>query len=157
VTSVNAAPFTGSNAISFRGNWPVIGDTIIRCRFSGSTEGIRDLVGTVVPGTPNAVFFYPDTQIPAVGNITFKNENSNPVGANVARQPNLAFSDVQQNSSPFRTPVLSPADSRVGVVTFVFLKSQGSAVSLTNVTDQAWRAVLASNRGVPLNVFTGPR
>src|SRR4030095_15008079 len=79
VTSVNAAPFTGSNAISFRGNWPVIGDTIIRCRFSGSTEGIRDLVGTVVPGTPNDVFYYPDTDIPAGGNITFKNENSNHV------------------------------------------------------------------------------
>jgi hypothetical protein len=26
---------------------------------------------------------------------------------------------------------------------------------LTNVTDQAWKAVLGSNRGVPLNVFTG--
>jgi hypothetical protein len=154
VTSVAAAPFTGSNAISFRGNWPVIGDTIVRCRFSGSTEGIRDLVGTVVPGTPNDVFYYPDTDIPAIGNITFKNENGNPVGANVARKPDLAFSDVQQNSSPFRTPVLSPADSRVGVVTFVFCKSQGSSVNLTNVTAQAWRAALGSNRGVPLNVFT---
>jgi hypothetical protein len=154
VTSVAASPFTGSNAISFRGNWPVIGDTIIRCRFSGSTEGIRDLVGTTVPGTPNDVFYYPDTDIPAIGNITFKNENGNPVGANVAKKPDLAFSDVQQNSSPFRTPVLSPADSRVGVITFVFCKSQGSSVNLTNVTSQAWRAVLGSNRGVPLNVFT---
>jgi hypothetical protein len=150
----NNTNFTGANAISFRGNWPVIGDTIIRCRFSGSTEGIRDLVGTTVPGTPNDVFYYPDGSIPAVGTITSLNENGNPVGANVARKPDLAFSDVQQNSSPFRTPVLSPADSRVGVVTFVFLKSQGSSANLTNVTNQAWRALLANNRGVPLNVFT---
>ncbi len=155
VTSVTSGSYTGSNAISFRGNWPGVGDTIVRCRFSGSTEGIRDLVGTTVPGTPNDVFYYPDTDIPAIGSVTYKSENSNPLGANVARKPDVAFSDVQQTSSPYRSPVLGPADSRVGVVTFVFAKSQGSSANLTNVTAQAWRAVLGSNRGVPLNVFTG--
>jgi hypothetical protein len=154
----NNTNYTGANAISFRGNWPALGDTIIRCRFSGSTEGIRDLVGTTVPGTPNDVFYYPDSDIPALAgpaNFVNKNENSNPATANVAFKPDVAFSDVQQTSSPYRTPVLQPADSRVGVVTFVFCKSQGSSANLTNVTAQAWRAVLASNRGVPLNVFTG--
>lgn len=151
----SSSNYTGANAISFRGNFTTVGDTIIRCRFSGSTEGIRDLVGTTVPGTPNDVFYYPDASIPAAGTITSLNQNSNPTGANVAQKPDLAFSDVQQTSSPYRTPVLQPADSRVGVVTFVFCKSQGSSTNLTNVTDQAWKAVLASNRGVPLNVFTG--
>jgi hypothetical protein len=69
----------------------------------------------------------------------------------VALKPDLAFSDVQQTSSPFRNPTLQPADSRVGVVTFVFLKSQGSSANLTNVTDQMWKAVLGNNRGVPLS------
>lgn len=155
ITSATSGSYTGSNAISFRGNFTTVGDTIIRCRFSGSTEGVRDLVGTIVPGTPNDVFYYADTDIPAVGLVTYRAENSNPVTANVAQKPDLAYSDVQQNNSPFRTPVLSPADSRVGVVTFVFAKSQGSSANLTNVTDQAFAAALSSSRGVPLNVFTG--
>jgi hypothetical protein len=54
--------YTSANAISFRGNFGDVGDTIIRCRFSGSTEGIRDLVGDGT--TPNDVFFYPDSLIP---------------------------------------------------------------------------------------------
>lgn len=150
-----AATVNGSNAISFRGNFTTVGDTIIRCRFSGSTEGVRDLVGTAIPGTPNDVFFYPDTDIPAAGVLTYKGENSNPLNANVAQKPDVAFSDVQQNNTPFRTPVLGPTDSRVGVVTFAFAKSQGSSANLTNVTDQQWKAVLGNIRGVPLNVFTG--
>ena len=145
----------GANAISFFGTFAGLPNTTIRCRFSGATEGIRDLVGTTVPGTPNDVFYYPDALIPAIGTITALNQNSNPVGANVALKPDVAFSDVQQTNSPYRTPVLGPADSRVGVVTFVFCKSEGSSANLTNVTAQAWRATLASNRGVPLNVYTG--
>lgn len=144
---------SGANAISFRGNWPVIGDTIIRCRFSGSTEGIRDLAQN------NDVLYYSDAAIPSAGNMTFVNSNSNPtVGAtpaNVAQKANLAFSDIQQSNTPYRTPALSPADSRVGVITFVFLKSQGSSANLTNVTPQAWGALLRNNRGVPLSTFTG--
>jgi hypothetical protein len=153
VTSAASGSYTGSNAISFRGNFTTVGDTIIRCRFSGSTEGIRDLVGNGT--TPNDVFFYDDAQIPAVGSVAYKNENSNPATANVARKPDLAFSDVQQNNTPFRTPVLSPADSRVGVITFVWAKSQGSSPNLTNVTAQNWRAALSNPRGVPLSLFTG--
>ncbi len=155
----NAAATTasaiGANAISFFGTFGGVPNTTIRCRFSGSTEGIRDLVGTITPGTPNDVFYYPDALIPAAGTITALNQNSNPVGANVALKPDVAFSDVQQNSSPYRVPTLGPADSRVGVVTFVFCKSEGSSPNLTNVTAQAWRAALTNARGVPLNVFTG--
>jgi|GEM_PF-548014 len=144
----------GANAISFRGNWPVIGDTIIRCRFSGSTEGIRDLVQN------NDVLYYDDSSIPAGnGTITNINSNSNPTAgstpANVPQKADLAFSDIQQANTPYRTPTLSPGDSRVGVITFVFLKSQGSSANLTNVTDQAWGALLRNNRGVPLSTFTG--
>lgn len=155
VHSGAAGAQTGANAISFNGTFAGIPNTTIRCRFSGSTEGIRDLVGTIVPGTPNDIFVYPDASIPAAGTITALNQNSNPVGANVAVKPDVAFSDVQQNNSPYRFPLLGPGDSRVGVVTFVFAKSEGSSPNLTNVTAQAWRAALSSNRGVPLNVFTG--
>lgn len=154
--AATTASAAGANAISFRGNFTSVGDTIIRCRFSGSTEGIRDLVGTNTPGTPNDVFFYDDTLIPAAGVITAVNQNSNPQPtANVPQKPDVAFSDVQQNNSPFRTPVLAPSDSRVGVITFVFAKSQGSSANLTNVTDQAFAAAMQNFRGVPLSVFTG--
>lgn len=153
-TAATTASAAGANAVSIRGTWPgVAGVTTIRCRFSGSTEGIRDLVGT--GPVPNDVFYYPDASIPAAGVITALSQNSNPVGANVALKPDVAFSDVQQTSTPSLAFTLGPADSRVGVVTFVFCKSQGSSANLTNVTTQAWKAVLASNRGVPLNVFTG--
>lgn len=145
--------YESANAISFRGNWPVVGDTIIRCRFSGSTEGIRDLTQN------NDVLFYADAAIPAVNNITSVNANSNPTtgspAAATAFKADLAFSDIQQANTPYRTTTLSPADSRVGVVSFVFLKSQGSSAAITNVTDQSWGALLRSNRGVPLSTFTG--
>lgn len=145
--------YESANAISFRGNWPVVGDTIIRCRFSGSTEGIRDLTQN------NDVLFYADAAIPAAGTITSVNANSNPTTgatpANTAFKADLAFSDIQQANTPYRTTTLSPADSRVGVITFVFLKSQGSSANLTNVTDQSWGALLRSNRGVRLSTFTG--
>lgn len=153
-TAATLASAEGANAISFSGTFAgVAGTTIIRCRWSGSTEGIRDLVGT--GGVSNDVFYYPDASIPAIGTNTPLSQNTNPVGANVAQKPDVAFSDVQQTSSPSRTPTLAPADSRVGVITFSFVKSQGSSANLTNVTAQAWRAALGSNRGVPLNVFTG--
>lgn len=153
-TAATTASAAGANAVSIRGTWPgVAGVTTIRCRFSGSTEGVRDLVGN--GATPNDVFYYPDASIPAAGTITFLNQNSNPVGANVPLKPDVAFSDVQQTSTPSLAFTLGPADSRVGVVTFVFCKSQGSSANLSNVTDQAWKAVLTNTRGVPLNVFTG--
>lgn len=156
ISSVHStANYNGSNAISFRGTIAgVAGETIVRARFSGSTEGIRDLVGNGTSASAD-VFYYPDASIPAVGNITYTNTNSNPTDANVAQKPDVAFSDVQQNSSPFRAPVLGPADSRVGAVTFVFAKSQGSATTLTNVTAQAWKAAINNARGVQLSVFTG--
>ena len=145
--------FDGANAISFRGTWPGVGDTIIRCRFSGSTEGIRDLTQN------NDVLFYADAAIPAAGTITSVNANSNPTtgspAAATAFKADLAFSDIQQANTPYQTTTLSPADSRVGVVSFVFLKSQGSSAAITNVTDQSWGALLRNNRGVPLSTFTG--
>lgn len=152
-TAATQSSATGANAISFRGNWPGVGDTIIRCRFSGSTEGLRDLTQN------NDVLYYADAAIPAAGTITPISSNSNPTTgstpANVAQKADLAFSDVQQANSPYRTPALQPADSRVGVITFVFLKSQGSSANLTNVTAQSWGALLRNNRGVPLSTFTG--
>jgi hypothetical protein len=152
-SNTSTSNYDSANAISFRGNWPVVGDTIIRCRFSGSTEGIRDLTQN------NDVLFYADASIPSAGTITFVNANSNPTtgspAAATAFKADLAFSDVQQANTPYRTTTLSPSDSRVGVIAFVFLKSQGSSAAITNVTDQSWGALLRSSRGVPLSTFTG--
>ncbi|HEX8296363.1 MAG TPA: hypothetical protein VF593_08695 [Chthoniobacteraceae bacterium] len=104
------------------------------------------------------MFYYPDSDIPAAGTITFKpNEQSNPVSANVARKAKFTFSDVQQTSSPFRTPILNPAESRVGVVTFTMLKNEGAqGANLTNVTSQAFETLLSSTQGTAfLDLFTG--
>lgn len=149
VTSVaSTAALTGSNAITFRGTSfnGVAGDTIIRCRFSGSAEGIRDIIQN------NNVLYYP---APAAGvtAIDFRNDNTNMVGATDALKPEASLSDVQQTSTPFRTPTLT--NTRLGVVPFVFLKSQGSSPNVTNVTEKLYRAVLGNSRGIALSQFTG--
>jgi hypothetical protein len=63
----------------------------------------------------------------------------------------ITMSDTKQSSTPFPTPQLS--GFQVGVVPFIWLKSNGAPSSLTNITALLGRAVLSG--GARLSQFTG--
>ncbi|MBN8709768.1 MAG: hypothetical protein BGO12_03420 [Verrucomicrobia bacterium 61-8] len=143
-----AGNLTASNKAVFVGTFPgVSGTTTIRTSFNGSTEGLRAVaLGDVQP--EHRPSFLTAAAITAAG------ENSGKTSPTETVHPKFSFSDVLQSTSPIASPVLNPADARVGVVTFTFIANEGAPANWTNVTNQQWKALLA-NGVQPLALFTG--
>lgn len=143
-----AGGYTGATQSIFRGNFPGIGaDTIIRCTWTGSVEGIRDLA---IPQTQNFL----TTAAFSAGTSATGPSGSNerfgvPAGTDPAL-PKFAFSDVFPSSSPYDVSNLTA--TTVGVITFVMVANEGAPAGLTNVTTQQFRALFASGFQ-PLNYF----
>jgi hypothetical protein len=145
--SAAAGSLNNANYAIFRGTWPgVSGVTTVRTSWSGSSEGVRD----VVTNTPVPVLI-PDN-LPAGNGENALNNNSTQPPTTISAK--FTFSDVYQTSTPFTSPVLNPADARTGVVTFTMLANAGAPAGLTNVTAQQFKALFG--RGFqPLSLFTG--
>lgn len=113
---------------------------IIRCGWSGSTAGIRD----VAQGN-NLNFI--DESVLGSGSGT----GSTPVGTD-PDVPHVAMSDVAQSSSIYTTPTLT--DSTVAVTPFRFIASNGAPADLTDVSSMNYRSLLGAGE-LPLALFTG--
>ena len=143
---------SASRAI-FKGNFPgITGQTVVRCAWNGSVEGIKALVDNTAWPT-----FYQNvngnfvTAAAANGGETHK-DTANFASSTETSQPEFAFSDVSKTSTPFAAQSFSPSNPQVGVVVFTMLTNDGSTI--TNVTGQQFRA-LFSNGSQPLRLFTG--
>lgn len=144
---------SGANKAIFKGTFQgVNGETVVRCSWNGSVEGIRALVDT----TYNPEYYQNVngnfvTAPAANGGETHKDTVGFAKSVE-ASQSEIAFSDVTKNSTPFAASTLSPASPQVGVVVFTMLTNEGSTI--TNVTSKQFRA-LFSNGSQPLSLFTG--
>ena len=139
-TSGTLASLQGTTSSIFRGNFPGVGDMIIRCTFTGSVEGIRDLA------VPQNQVFLPASALSA-GGTTYTGPNSvtaryGAAAANDSAPAKFAFSDVYATSSPYDVSGLT--DTPIGVILFVPVANKGVSANLTNVTTQAYRALCGS-------------
>jgi hypothetical protein len=140
-----AGSLNTANRAIFVGTFPgVSGTTTIRTSWNGSTEGIR---AVALGGAFNPTFL-------TAAAITAPGENPNKTSPTNTVHPKFSFSDVRQSSSPITSPTLSPADARVGVVTFAMVANEGAPANLTNTTSQQLKALNAQGFQ-PLSLFTG--
>ncbi len=138
--------YKSSKRSVWRGNFPgVDGITTIRCTFTGSVEGIRAIA--VTDGTYDETFLANST-------LAVSGENANATTQTGKLPAKFAFSDVYQTSTPIVSPVLNPADARVGVVTFTPLANESAPAGLNNLTSQQARALFTAGLQ-PLSIFTG--
>jgi len=148
--------YTGATRAIFIGNFPgVTGTTTIRCCFTGSVEGIRALV----PGAADPV--PPTYYQPALLTGT----TATAVGAELANQgttgaaalggiSDIAFSDVTKSSTPYSAASLQPSTPSAGVILFTMIGNEGFPTSVTSITAQQFRALLAGGFQ-PLSLLTG--
>jgi len=152
-TSLNSASqaiFTGTTVA------PTSTSVIIKTSWSGSVGGLLVLTNNLV---------VPNTGIGVVGgwlvNGTTQSTSGSPNanGSNIdpAATADASFSDSFQSSTLASTPVLTGANNYqfgiVGVIPFEWVKGNGAAAGITNVTSIVAQAALAG--GVSLMQFTG--
>lgn len=149
-----AGAFSGATLSIWKGSFPgVTGVTTIRTSFNGSVEGIRALVDSPTEDPPYYTSIAGNLVTAAA--IGGGETNKDTVGfakTTAKSQSEFAFSDVNKASTPYSGFALQPANPAVGVVVFTMLTNEGS--SITNVTSQQFRALLA-NGNQPLSLFTG--
>ena len=146
--------YTGATRAIFIGTYPgVTGTTTIRCCFTGSVEGVRALIPTVVDPLPptyyQASLLSGTTAV--VGGAELNAQGTTGVAA-LGGPSDIAFSDVSSSSTPYASYSLLPADPAAGVIVFTMLTNKGSSV--TAVTAQQFRALLTKGFQ-PLSLFTG--
>ncbi len=154
----NSSSFSAANLSIFIGNVTgITGNTIIRCSWSGSTEGIRDLV------TSGNVSFL------EVGNVFSQTNSTGFFAANssteISTNSSIGFTDSDKSLTPFNSSQLSVLTQvDVGVIVFVPIASKnsnttalftsGNASDLGNVSQKQLNALFTG--GVrPLSFFTG--
>lgn len=135
----NTATASSSNRITWSGVMPGLfsGQTVtVRANYSGSIEGIQSLVQNL--------------------DEVFLASSTDGVGTLLTNKADLAFSDVFQSTTAFKTPALQPTGNgaAVGVVPFVFFKSESSPVTVTNI-GPAQYGTLFANGQQDLMTFTG--
>lgn len=123
---------SSANRITWSGTIPALFGAqavTIYANYSGSVEGVGSI-------SQNAL----ETYLATDGVTTF------------THLADLAFSDVFQSSTIYKTPTL--ADEVVGVQPFIWAKSAGAPAGLTNITIQQINAFLP-NGLLPTSYFTG--
>lgn len=137
----------GDTFMAFQG--PIKGITgnpsvTVKCFWSGSEAGIKDLVSTP---TPTELFI-------ADGSLNgLDNAGTPSAGTTGELQPvNLCMADTAQADSQTLTPKLTTG-SEVGIVTFKFVRSQGPWKG-TNVTDEQIRSALGGSAAIGLFTAT---
>ncbi len=136
LTGQNPAPdASGKNQVTFAGTIPALfgAQTVtVRTSYSGSVEGIQSLVlgnNETFLASPNA------------GDVT-----------TVSGPADIAFSDVFQSTTDFTSPVLS--DTKVGIVSFAWVRSVTTPAAVNNMTHQLAQQFLATG-DLPIGQFTG--
>lgn len=120
-------------------NTPNSGDkTIIKTSWSGSVAGIK-----TVTSSDTTVKFLPDDSVIAAP----ASDGSDSTDTGTA--PDMAFSDVFQESTLYRTPTLTK--TKVGVVQFRAITNYGSPI--TKVNYQQLRVLFTTATGMPLSSF----
>src|SRR5882672_1408808 len=118
---------------------------IVKCTWSGSEGGIRDI---------STGLSEPFLNDPGVGGVDASNagNSSTPSGTQlITNTVDLAMADNDKAFS--KTPSGAITGTEVCIIPFAWVKEKGSSVSLTNVTDQQIRQALTG--GARLALFTG--
>ena len=134
---------SASNLRLYKGNINGV-PYIIRCTFSGSTQGILDLADQ------NAIHFLKTSTPTAADNNTDATLVLNTNTEQVA--PDMAFSDVDKLLSA--RPNATLGGGPVGVIPFMFVAGRSMPAGVTNMTDQIHN-ILWNLGSVKASVFTG--
>ncbi|MDD5348927.1 MAG: hypothetical protein PHQ12_01830 [Chthoniobacteraceae bacterium] len=126
----------------FKGTVAGISGTVtIRTSFTGSVDGIRDLA-------QNNQLSYIDLGVSCTSAGNTSGITKSIVTGN---EPNVAFSDVYQNTTKYTSPSLT--NKNVAVVPFVFWTNASAPAELNNITPQLYKAI--QTLPVPISMFTG--
>jgi hypothetical protein len=131
--------FNSANAMAFSGTMNALfgSQTVtIRCNWSGSVEGIRDVAT--------------DASLPFLSTAVSQTSSFTDNGTTAVAD--FAFSDVFQGTTVYKNPTLS--STKVGVIPFIMVKNQGASANLTNITHHQCRTLFA-NGVVSLGYITG--
>jgi|ERR1044071_4232898 hypothetical protein len=118
---------------------------IVKCTWSGSEGGIRDIATGLSE---------PFLNDPGVGGVDSSNtgNSSTPSGTQlVTNTVDLAMADADKAYS--KNPSGAITGTKVSIIPFAWVKEKGSSSALTNVTDQQIRQALTG--GARLALFTG--
>lgn len=119
---------------------------IIRTSWSGSAAGVRDVAQN------NSSVWFPVTTINTNNlngtAVSMANNSAN----TVQDTPEIAYSDVFQSSTIYKSPTLN--DDTVGIIPFKFFASKDAPATLTNITSLQARNLFGSGY-IPLAVFSG--
>ena len=148
--------YTGATRAIFIGTFPgVTGTTTIRCCFTGSVEGVRALIPGVVDPLPPT--YYQSALLTGttavVGGAELANQGTTGAAA-LGGISDIAFSDVTKSSTPYSASPLQPSSPSAGVILFTMIGNNGWPSSVTSITAQQFRALLAGGFQ-PLSMFTG--
>ena len=128
---------------TYKGTFPgITGTTVIRVSWTGSVEGVR----TLVSSKALADTFIPDST------VTTGEAAGVTATVSASKTAVLAFSDVAQVNTPYKTPALKGGP--VGVIAFAPVINKGAESEITNVTSQQLRQIL-KNGNIPESMLTG--
>jgi hypothetical protein len=144
---------TSSNLRIYRGKVTPGGTQyIVRCTYSGSTQGVLDAADG------NTLSFLNQATVPFVTTGTGTIAGATQANSTVTGIPRWSFSDVDQALSTRPNEVFyappGTVGSAVGVVPFMFIAGEGAPAGMTNMTDQL-HEVLWSTGQVSASFFTG--
>lgn len=118
----------------------------VRLFWSGSAAGVRD-----VSNAPqlDASYIVSNYAGPAG-----RNDSAALAPASAETVSEIGFSDVFQSSTSFTTNALTD-EVNVAVIPFVFMKNEGAAAGITNITPPMFQALFGGLGEAPLSLFTG--
>ena len=118
----------------------------VRLFWSGSAAGVRDVSNAPQLGASYIVSNY--------SGPTGQNNGASLASASAETVSEIGFSDVFQSSTSFTTNALTD-EVNVAVIPFVFMKNDGAAAGITNITPPMFQALFGSLGESPLSLFTG--
>lgn len=143
-----STPGSASRAI-YKGTFPgITGTTVIRTSWTGSVEGVRALTKpTLVPET------YLKDSVANLSNFT-GGVRAGASDTETSTSHQLAFADMAQAAAPkaYASPKLNGGP--VGVIAFAPVINKGADASITNITINQFRRLVA-NGTIPASMLTG--
>jgi hypothetical protein len=144
--SANATQASSADRVTYKGTFPgVTGTTVIRVSWTGSVEGVRSLASS----RAKADEFIPESAAVGSNGAEIPNTSTKVLGARTAV---MAFSDVAQVNTPFKTPALKGGP--IGVIAFAPVINKGAEAEITNITANQFRRLLSSG-SIPESMLTG--